>query len=251
MPLPRALPRHCARLRAVVDDVERAPVGAHVVADRAQRVGASDRIPGRVSAMLRRPEQELEVHQVIDDHPDLGRGAIPPRPRRAHYGDKPRGERAGGAHDHPPVGVVGCQPGGVPEAAEDLEPLVVAARVALLCLEPAQPPLSFGPERGVAGRRVGEPQRAGEEPARPRLGPGGGPLAARTGPRRVAPRRDGSGRRGEPLPRELNVVANDVFERRMRRGRAHDQHPGGEREHSDPVSSRRRAGCRCGEPPTA
>jgi hypothetical protein len=142
-----------------------------VVLERLVGVAHGDVVEGRITAVSRRPEEQLEVHHVVDDDQvgPGGVGTLAPRAERADAGVEAAGERLGGGEQDRDERAVARGAQGVAEAREDLEADVVVTRVELLPLH--------GPrarERAalqvVVSRAVEQrPQATGEEAAGPPL----------------------------------------------------------------------------------
>jgi hypothetical protein len=118
----------------VIDHVIGASVGTDEVVERLERMAHCHVAPRLRTAVLRAPQQELDVHQVDDD------GVVPgrvPVPGEDHPVDRvvARGERACGREQHVPVVGVARGPPGVAIARIHRETHVVRLRVRLQNLQ--------------------------------------------------------------------------------------------------------------------
>ena len=215
---------HRARRRVEDHDVERAAVGAQVVRARRQRVLRRDPGVRGIAAVRRRPAQQLEVHQPVDDQIEvarLGADRVVPRADRADDRAPARRQRHRRVEHHLVRSRRARQPDVVAEARADHQPDVLRAAVGGLAGDPGLArPRHLQPLR-VARRLVHQPLRAGQVAARPVRGVRRHPGA---GGRRVV-RVDGRGERSvgrrQALSGERERVLDARVERRVgaRRGR--------------------------------
>jgi hypothetical protein len=234
-----APPAELARARVVVRDVERAAVGAHQVGARPERVLERHSGVRRIAAVVRRPEQQLEVHHRVDHDGEPPVGVPVAAVDGAHLGPEARRERGGAGEEDVPVRRIAGEPEGVAEAGDELEADVVRLGVRLLRLEGRGEAFGALAPGGVAAPLVQEPEHPGEEPLRP-------PDAIRRRDRQPQTVRPGALRQvvGLEARRGVRELALRDGERPLSRllvERSGGGDPGGERRDRDERRTRSRA----------
>lgn len=156
----------------VVQPVIEAVVRAEMVFEGRIGVGYGDAVERTVARFAGGPEEELEVHHVVDNHHVVVRLAVV-RLDAAYCRVEAGGQRAGTVQENLPVFRPGVDPVGVAVAAIHHETDVVRIDIILLGLEQFQHPEGFGVELAVARPFVEIEQGAGVEAAAPPLGVAG------------------------------------------------------------------------------
>jgi hypothetical protein len=115
----------------VVNGVVSAAIGAHVILHCFQGVADGHIAPGGIAAILRREQQQLEIHHVVNDDGDVA-VVIGPGFDDARAGPIKSGHGLRGGLDHVHVGGIAGDAVGVSVAAEHFEADIVVSCVGVL-----------------------------------------------------------------------------------------------------------------------
>ncbi len=204
-PLDGAGPDRLAGRLVEAHDMGCAAVRPQVPRGGGERVLHGHVAPVRPAAEARGGEEQLEVHQVVDDHRHLTLRPVPAADR-ADLGHPPAGQRCSGPQDDGGVGGVAREPRAAPEAGLQEEAEVVGGGVVRPHPQRALPNSCPARPRPATGDLVRRPELPGVEAGQPARRTARAPAAAgRDG--RVPTLREPALGAGQPGQREGRGLA--------------------------------------------